>query len=750
MVFVQDVVIIPNSILEDAEGIIGRKAATRSILQQLKLPTPKAFVVTESAFYTFLNYQNGLNKWRNLLDNAHAFSPENMVSVSRELQKLVRSHPLDPKLAEAITSTYKKVLHNHWAHLTISPTPTTQSPVNLPLPIIKGDTALLDFLRQIWSAQLTPHSLSLQLASQSRLIQVSPVMVSQHEEAITSGTITTIDPLTQNKNLIQIEAIFGTNPQTDQKSLPGDKYIVDKNTKVVISRQLQPQESAIVADYFGHYKPKKIAKNLQYNPKLNTDQILELTQAGLKIHSHQVSPQIINWLITKSGLYLTRFHQFEPQPKSSPNYSASPKLQPDKKIDQIATGLIASPGIATAPLIRPSSNNQSFTGRIVLISQPDPNLINRMKHASGILIESGGITSEISLAARDIGIPTLVGTGKIQLKDSTVVTLDAIKGTVYINKTSPSLTSPSLSKNTQPPTTSNRIATKIYLSLNQLSDQLVSAYQHADGVGELKGNDLVLAMGIHPKRIIDRHYPAFEADFETKLTAISHLFGDRPVYYHPIDLDSATAKKLEHGHVYEPITESNTHLGFRGAYRAMSDPGVFTTEIKLLAKLRHKRNLRNLCLCLPLVRSVKEFTKLKLILSDQGLHQSPTFKIAIKVGTASSLDFIPQLAKEGLDAIMIDLDHLTATLTGYDPTSAEVDQEINPNHPVVLQTLNSILKACDLSRLKHFISSYSLSQSSETVSNVIRSGASHLIITAPQFNQVVSWVSQAEKRLITK
>lgn len=746
MVLVPDVIAIPDSILEDAVSIIGQKAYTRAILAQLKLPTPKAFVVTSAAFYHFLSYENGLNKWRAIIDNAQALSPENMVEVARQLQQLVNHHPFDPTLTKQIHSIYHQQLKNDWAHITISPTPTTKAPVNFPLPIIKGETALIDFLRQMWSAQLTPHALSLQLVSHQPLIQPSPLLVSQHEEALVSGTITTIDPTTGNKNAAVIDAIYGTNPQADYRHIPGDIYVVDKTTNVVISRSYQKQDTAIVADRFGHYTSKKIAIKQQFTPKLNQQQINALVAAATKIHSHQLSPQIINWLITPHDLYFTRFRPYEAAPP--PTHLKPQPPTASKSSKPLARGLVASPGIATAPLVRFVPGKTTVFGNIVILADPDINLIPSLRQAAGVVIESSGITSDLAIAARDLGIPTLVGTGKLPLKDNTVVTLDAINGTVSLNASSPQIISPSKTK-TNATTNPTKTVTKLYISYNSPPPHLQHVYQQVAGIGFITGNDIVTSMGIHPKRIITRHQSAFTADFIQKLTQASHLMGDRPVIYHPIDLSTSVARTLEHGAVYEPVHESNSLFGFRGAFRVMNDPAIFTEEIKLLATLRNKHNLKNLHLCLPLIRQAKECIALKQLIATYGFHRSPSFKLYAKIGTVAASSMVAQLADAGLDGIYVDLDILTVSVLGYDPDSSEVDQELDTNHPAVINTLQQLIAACDSNRLPTIITGYRLNQSAELIHNVLKAGSNALLIDAPQFDQVNFWVAQAEAQLVT-
>ncbi len=745
MVLVPDVVAIPYQSLDNTQDLIGLKAYTRSILFDLNLPAPKAFVVTSSAFYHFLNFDNGLNKWRAIINNAQSLSPESMVETSRELQKLILHLSFDPKLAQTLRQYYRTQLKNQWAHLTISPTSRTKAPVNFPIPVILGDNSLIDFLRQIWAAQLTPHALSLQLSNPDQIIEPAPILVSHHQQALLSGTILTTEPKTGNKNAMVIEAIYGTNPQTDKHQIPGDIYIVDRNNQQIISHQPVNQTFMITADRFGHYRQKKLSSNQQYKPKLTPEQIRQLIKAAEKIHSHQLSPQLINWLITPSELQFTRFETYQ-----SPLlvHQPAPDQTLPKNQSLVATGLVAAPGIATGPIIHPSPQTPSLSGQIVILEQPSLNLLKRIRSAAGLIIETGGITSEIAIAARDIGIPTLVGVGHLNLENGSVVTLDAIKGQVVINRSQPNLT---LAMPTIPPQTlglpTTTTATKIYLSAQQLDNRWEEAYQLSSGVGELSGNQIISTLGIHPKRLIERHYSVLEDEITKQLLQTCHKFGDRPVFYHPQDLTTTKAKTLEHGSVYEPHLETNAFFGFRGAYRAVNDSQVFDTEINLITQLRNKHNLKNLHLCLPLTRSASEFVSLKKKVSVANLHRSASFQLGVKIGTPAALAFLPEILSQGVDQIFIDLDLLALCIQGYDPDSSDVDQELSLSNKTLISIVTDLIKLIDQARIGTFCLSYQLDHKFEDLKAIISTGVTQIVITPPRYDQIHSWVTQIEKEI---
>ena len=737
-------VIILSKSLEDSASVIGKRSCSKVQLLKLGLATPSAFVVTTQAFQRFLMYQNGQLHFKTMLDNCRPTSLEDIESTARGMQKFVLNHEFEPELAGLISDTYNQVLKSQWAHLTISPTTSTIAPVNYPLPTIKGESVLLDFLRQIWAAQLTPHALSLYLISKTTAaVSPAPVMVSQFEPAATSGTITTIDPLTKDKNLVLIKAIWGTNPQVDPREIESDEYVVSKTTGLVVSRKPQIQESLTTIDRFGHYKYVPIAPKQQMLPKIDVAQIGQMLKAAIKIQNYCLKPQVINWLSVNETVYFTRFTdeeilEFHPR-------SHNKKQKSEEKI--IASGLSISPGIATAPLWRPSSTTTTLVGRIALLRQATHSGIKLSRTATGIVIESADVSTEIVLFAREIGIPVLAGTGPIKLANNQVVTIDAIAGQLRQN------CSLSIPGQPTPVTTSNHVvvgtehtntATKVYVNIGIQDKKQATMYRDADGVGLLRASDILLKLGSHPKYLIKKHLKETEASLLTAIKDISLHFGDRPIYYYPYNEDTQTASKYTHGNIFETTIEQNPLLGYRGANRIITDDLIFTTELKCLVEARNKAHCKNISLIIPFVRSLEEFTKVKRIVSSAGLHRSPSFSLFAELSTPASPLILPKMIEDGLDGVYVNLDYLAALTLGYDPKSAEVSQNIDIKHPAVLALLSQMIAVASVRNIPVTVSSHQLDQQEEAIESVIRAGVTGVTISNQRISPIKVWIHASE------
>jgi pyruvate,orthophosphate dikinase len=116
----------------------------------------------------------------------------------------------------------------------------------------------------------------------------------------------------------------------------------------------------------------------------------------------------------------------------------------------IATGLPASPGIATGPVATSSEAAvaAAAAGTSVILVRPEtsPEDVVGMSRAAGVLTARGGLASHAAVVARGWGIPAVVGVPGLELGDAEVridgrriavgdtVTIDGSAGAVYLDE----------------------------------------------------------------------------------------------------------------------------------------------------------------------------------------------------------------------------------------------------------------------------------------------------------------------------
>jgi pyruvate,orthophosphate dikinase len=113
----------------------------------------------------------------------------------------------------------------------------------------------------------------------------------------------------------------------------------------------------------------------------------------------------------------------------------------------IASGLPASPGIASGPIVTSpeAAQRSAEQGRAAILvrAETSPDDVHGMASAAGILTSRGGLASHAAVVARGWGIPAVVGASGIEvrdgevaiaeriLKDGDVITIDGASGEVF-------------------------------------------------------------------------------------------------------------------------------------------------------------------------------------------------------------------------------------------------------------------------------------------------------------------------------
>jgi pyruvate,orthophosphate dikinase len=124
----------------------------------------------------------------------------------------------------------------------------------------------------------------------------------------------------------------------------------------------------------------------------------------------------------------------------------------EKKVNVLVKGLPAGPGAAVGKLVFTAEDAVAWTKKgekvILLREETNPEDVEGMRAAVGILTARGGMTSHAALVARGWGKCCIVGAGKLHvdaksktakvegsntvLKEGTIVTLNGTKGHVYL------------------------------------------------------------------------------------------------------------------------------------------------------------------------------------------------------------------------------------------------------------------------------------------------------------------------------
>ncbi len=397
-----DILWFKNVIKEDAFST-GSKAVDLGNLQQSGFPIPDGFTVTSFAYFHFLNENKLIQKINQQLATINYEHSESVMQVASHIQKIILTTKVSQNFIADLTKAYNQLtgaFMNEPILVHISPTRSTSSTLAQTFTNIHGNTNLMLKIQHAWASLFTPemimnrHTKRIDHFQEGIAVIIQKMVTSEH-----SGTIMTIDPVTQDKKRLIIEVMGST----------ADHFIIDKTSS----------------------ENKIVEKNIAGEQQTISDKVLvELATLGRNLEKHLYFPQEISFAIERGTIYIL-------QTKPLHAHFSSENVSPiASQLPILLKGIPASRGIVTGhvKLITQTKDLEHLThGDIIVAKELAENHKHFFKKASGIITDLGGRTSHVAILAREWGIPTIVGTkhASISFKTGQIITLDGTNGNIY-------------------------------------------------------------------------------------------------------------------------------------------------------------------------------------------------------------------------------------------------------------------------------------------------------------------------------
>jgi len=559
-----------------------------------------------------------------------------------------------------------------------------------------------------------------------------------------------IDPVSDDKDRIIIEAVWGLGEMIVQGSVVPDRYVVQKETFSILSKEISEQSIQLIRKDYKNIEAQ-VPDKYRDKPKLNDEDIVKLAKLADKLQKHYYFPQDIEWAKEGKNIYIV-----QTRPVTTIGKSGESKVTIDITDDQkikiaevpILTGVGASPGIGTGPvkiLRSPKEINKVKTSDVLVAPMTSPDYVPAMKKASAIITDEGGMTSHAAIVSRELGIPCVVGTKEAtkRLKDDTVVTVDGARGLIYLGGKVKVERKEVVEEEIR-----GKTATRLYINLAEKELANKMSKLNVEGIGLLRAEFMIANIGIHPKEAIkNKKQGEFIDKLANDLEIFCRAFYPRPVVYRATDFKTNEYRSLPGGANWEPV-EPNPMLGFRGAFRYIASPDVFNLELTAIKKVRNK--FKNLWLMIPFVRSPEELTHVRRLVAAEGLFAETTFKFWMMVEIPTNVILIEEFIKVGIDGVSIGSNDLTMLLTGTDRDNSEVASAFNERSPAVLWSLRRVIKRCNKYGVSSSICGQAPSEYEDLVKKLVKYGITSISVNPDRINKTRKIIMEAEKEVVAK
>jgi pyruvate, water dikinase len=745
--------------------LVGGKGANLGEMINAGFPIPLGFCLTSEAYRYMIRHNDLEKEIKIIIDDLDVHNNDQLQKSAKKIQNIILKADIPQEIINDVFELYRTLKKDDKNPLVAVRSSATAE--DLPdasfagqqesFLNIKGEANLIQAIRSAWASLFGARAIFYRQTKGFDHFKVAlAIPVQLMIQSDVSGIMFSINPISNNKRQIVIEAVWGLGDYAVQGVVTPDTYIVNKTNFSVHSRQMVPQKIKEIYQYPSGVKRALVEKNNINRQKLNDEQIVKLAQIGQKIHEHYYFPQDMEWAMQDGELYIVQARPITTmgQKASTVRKGMIPPSTLDN-LKKILTGEPASIGASFGHVVKiekVSELDKVKEGDILVTSMTAPDFVPGMKRAAGIITDRGGQTSHAAIVSRELGVPAVVGTmtATKTLKNNQIISLNGATGEIYEGKPSDGIIEKAKLVKVKAASEPSLTKTRVYVNLGEPDLAENVAKLNADGVGLLRAEFVIAQMGIHPRKMLEQgKRKEFVAHMVKNLSKFTHAFGDRPVVYRATDFKTNEYKNLKGGEAYEK-DEPNPMIGFRGAFRYIHDPAVFDMELEAIKTVREDLGYKNLHLMIPFVRTVDQLAKVKKIVNDAGLRRGPSFHLWMMVEIPSNVILLEDFIKVGIDGVSIGSNDLTMLILGTDRDNETVASIYDERNPAVMWALEKIVKTCKKHEITCSICGQAPSLYSDLTQKLVEWGSTSVSVSPDAIDRTREIVYHAERLLAKK
>jgi len=735
--------------------IAGGKGANLGEMYNANIPVPNGFVITSNAYYAFMKEQNLYSTVISELKNLNVENSKDLQKASDNIQKKIMSAKMSEEIKELIRNHYHSLSGNLDKPVAVRSSATAEDLPDASFAgqqetylNIKGWNNVIKATKQCWASLFGARAIYYRQKQGFDHFKVGiavPVQLMVQSEV--SGIMFTVNPLTNNRDEISIEAVYGLGQAIVSGEITPDQYNVSKEGFKILKKNIVTQTWQ-----FTKAGNVKISKAYQKKQKLSDSNIVKLAKIGQQLENHYKKPQDIEWAYYKNKLYIV-----QTRPITTIKKESKKKLNvANAKIplgDILMKGLPASPGYVSGrvKIIHTAKEiSKVKEGDILVTEMTNPDFVPAMRRAKGILTDNGGVTSHAAIVSRELGVPAIVGSelATKMLKQDELITINGYNGEVYKGDYVDILKAAGKEKDYSEYRNA-KTATNVYVNLGEPELVEEISKMGIDGVGLLRAEFMMADIGTHPKAIIEKHQEKkFIMRLASGLSKFAESFGDRPVIYRATDFKTNEYRSLKGGEKYETV-ENNPLIGWRGVSRYLDNPDVFNMELEAIKYVRNELGFKNLHLMLPFVRTVDELKAAKKLITKAGLRRTSNFNLFMMVEVPSTVILLEDFIKVGIDGVSIGSNDLTMLILGVDRDNPKVAKVYNELNPAVLWALERIITTCKKHNIKASICGQAPTTYPELTKKLVEWGATSVSVSPDVAYLTRKIVQEAEYKIAT-
>lgn len=292
------------------EAVGGKGASLGELLRIDGVRVPAGFCVTTDAYRRILAGTPAIDALIDRLSLIGADDRAAIRTLSAEIRRVLEDAPLPDDLAaeigNALADLGEQAAYAVRSSATAEDLPTASfagqqdSYLN-----IVGLPAILRHVSRCWASLFTERAVSYRLQNgfDHRKVLMA-VVVQQLVSPDASGVLFTADPVTSNRKVTTVEAVFGLGEALVSGLVDADRYQVRDDE--IIAKTVASKEMAVRASESGGTHDEPVRPDRRESSVLTDEQVRQLVRLGRRIEAHYGRPQDIEWCLVGDDISLVQ------------------------------------------------------------------------------------------------------------------------------------------------------------------------------------------------------------------------------------------------------------------------------------------------------------------------------------------------------------------------------------------------------------------------------------------------------------